>query len=604
MYISIRHKIAATLFVSVFVLTLLMSVLGQFLHYQEFKDHIRSDAEVSVRLAIGQANRWFADNMTAANLLGFQAEKFAETEAEGVIEDALISAADQIGLMSVYIGMDDGRFASRNPESELTAANFKESEWYREAKKQRKTFFINPTVSSRNGKYFLTFGAPLFGAQRLFAKGAVGFDVPLGDLKNAVGGIFVSEVGGVEVFPIKESRYVIFVRPQAMEDADFILFKDQIQETLPEVGAILPVQKGKYLAIFDNIPDTPLVIFYPISVADLARPLIKRALFVTGITTLGLFAIFQVVLMLMGRFVNRIQALKAKAQDISEGDFKTRVEKIAEDEIGDLGDSFNQMAEALVNYMEKLKETTRTKERLNREMELAAEIQKNALPDALPIIEGVDISASTLPAYEVGGDYYDFLYPEKGTVGFVIADAAGKGFPGTLFMTNSRSVFRVISTEEKSPDKLLNKMNDFIATNSTSGMFITLLYCIYEIKTKMMTMANAGHYPPLIYRSKEDRFIELKTGGIPIGILPGQVYETESIQLNSGDILTLFTDGAVESMNPEKEMFELKRMEQVIRLNASSSSEEISKRMAKAIKDFSKTDQPFDDTTLLVMKIL
>lgn len=604
MYISIRHKIAATLFVSVFVLTLLMNVLGQFLNYREFREHIRSDAEVSVRLAIGQANRWFADNMTAANLLGFQAEKFAETEAGGALEEALMNAADQIGLSSVYGGMDDGRFASRNLESDMTAANFKESEWYHEAKNQRKAFFISPTASQRDGKYFLTFGAPVFGAQRLFVKGAVGFDVPLGDLKNAVGGIFVSEVGGVEVFPIQDSRYVIFVRPQAMTDAEFILFKDQIQEALPEPGSILPVQKGQYLSIFDHIPDTPLVIFYPISMADLARPLIKRSLVVTGITTLGLFVVFQLVLMLMGRFVSRIQALKIKAQDISEGDFKTRVETIAEDEIGDLGDSFNQMAEALVNYMEKLKETTRVKERLNREMELAAEIQKNALPKALPIIEGVDVSASTLPAYEVGGDYYDFLYPEMGKVGFVIADAAGKGFPGTLFMTNSRSVFRVISTDEKSPEKLLNKMNDFIATNSTSGMFITVLYCIYEIKTKKMTMSNAGHYPPLIYRVKEDRFISLKSGGLPVGIMPGQAYEAEEIQLASGDILTLFTDGAVESMNPEREMFELQRMEQVIRENASSSAERISQKMAKAIKDFSKTDQPFDDTTLLVMKIL
>ena len=604
MYISIRHKIAATLFVSVFLLTLLMNVFGQFLNYREFREHIRGDAETSVRLAIGQANRWFADNMTAANLLGFQAEKFAETEAAGVLEEALMSAADQIGLSSVYLGMDDGRFAAREPEADITAANFKESEWFREAKKERKLFFISPTASQRDGKYFLTFGAPIFGAQRLFVKGAVGFDVPLADLKNAVGGIFVSEVGGVEVFPINEGRYVIFVRPQQMPEADFTLFKDRIQEGLPKVGTMIPVHKDQYLFIHEPIPDTPLVIFYPISIAELARPLIKRALVVTGITTLGLFIVFQLVLMLMGRFVNRIQLLKEKAQDIAEGEFKTRVEKSAEDEIGDLGDSFNQMAEALVHYMAELKETTRTKERLNREMELAAEIQKNALPDAIPVIDGVDINACSLPAYEVGGDYYDFIFPENGKVGFVVADAAGKGFPGTLFMTNSRSVFRVISTDEKSPEKLLNKMNDFIATNSTSGMFITVLYCIYEIKTKKMTMSNAGHYPPLIYRAKENRFISLKSGGMPIGILPGQVYETEEVQLISGDVLVLFTDGAVESMNPEKEMFELGRMEQVLRENISLPSAEISRKMAKAIKDFSKTDQPFDDTTLVVMKIL
>lgn len=603
MYVSIRHKIAAALFVSVFVLTLLMNVLGQFLNYREFKNHIRSDAETSVRLAIGQANRWFADNMTAANLLGFQAEKFAETGAGGVLEEALLNAADQIGLSSVTVGMDDGRFASRNPEADITAVNFKESEWYHEAKNQRKTFFISPTASKRDGKYFLTFGAPIFDAQRLFVKGAVGFDVPLGDLKNAVGGIFISEVGGVEVFPIKDSRYVIFVKPQQMPEADFIIFKDRIQEKLPVVGSMILIQKNQYLSIHEPIPDTPLVVFYPISIAELARPLIRRALLVTGVTTLGLFAVFQVVLMLMGRFVNRIQELKEKAQDIAEGDFKTRVKKKSNDEIGDLGDSFNQMAEALVRYMEELKETTRVRERLNREMELAAEIQKKALPESIPIIEGVEIAASTLPAYEVGGDYYDFMFPEKGKVGFVIADAAGKGFPGTLFMTNSRSVFRVISTDEKAPEKLLNKMNDFIAANSTSGMFITVLYCVYEVLTKKLILANAGHYAPLVYRKSEDRFITMKSGGLPVGILPGQEYEAEEIQLRQGDVLTLFTDGAVESMNPKKEMFELRRMEDVMREHAARPAAEISLRMTEAIKEFAQTEQPFDDTTLLVMKI-
>ncbi|GEM_PF-3065816 len=603
MYISIRHKIAATLFVSVFVLTLLMNVLGQYLNYREFKEHVRSDAEAFVTIAIGQANRWFQDNITAANLLGFQAEKFAETEAGGVLEESLLGAAKQIGLPSVYLGTDDGRFVSRAPLAKLTAENYKESEWYRTAKNERKTFFSGPS-SSKDGQYYLTFGTPIFGAQRLFVKGAVGFDVPLGDLKNAVGSIFISEVSGIEAFPIRDGKYVIFVKSKSMLDADLILFKDRIQEGLPEPGSVLTVQNHQYLSIFSAIPDTPLVIFYPVSVAELLRPLIQRALVVTGATTLGLFVIFQIVMMLMGRFVNRIQRLKEKAQDIAEGEFKTRVQKGADDEIGDLGDSFNLMAEALVRYVAELKETTRAKERLNREMELAAEIQKNALPEVIPVIDGVDINASTFPAYEVGGDYYDFIFPENGKVGFVVADAAGKGFPGTLFMTNSRSVFRVISTDEKSPEKLLNKMNDFIATNSTSGMFITVLYCIYEIKTKKMTMSNAGHYPPLIYRAKEDLFISLKSGGMPIGIMPGQVYETEEIQLISGDILALFTDGAVESMNPEKEMFELKRMEQVLRENVSKPSDEISREMAKAIKDFSKTDQPFDDTTLVVMKIL
>lgn len=603
MYISIRHKIAAALFVSVFLLTLLMNLFSQFLTYREFKTHVRADAEASVAVAIRQANRWFQDNMTVANLLGLQVEKFAESSAGGELEEAFSGASAQIGLKSSYLAMDDGRFVSTAPLSKISADTFRDAEWYREAKDRKSTFFLGP-VSPPDAKYYLTFGAPIFGAGRLFVKGAVGFDVPLTDLKNAIGGIFINEVSGLEVFPIQGGQVLVFVKSKGVPESDFVLFKDQIQESLPETGTVQFIQNHQYLSIHERIPGTPLVVYYPVALSALLKPLVERALVVTGITTLGLLVIFWLVLMLMGRFVTRIQELKERAQDIAEGDFKARVERKSNDEIGDLGDSFNQMAEALVRYMEELKETTRVRERLNREMELAAEIQKKALPEAIPVIEGVEIAASTLPAYEVGGDYYDFMFPENGKVGFVIADAAGKGFPGTLFMTNSRSVFRVISTDEKAPEKLLNKMNDFISTNSNSGMFITVLYCIFEVQTRKLLCANAGHYAPLIYRNSEDRFLPVKSGGLPIGIMPGQDYEAEEVQLKSGDILTLFTDGAVESMNPKKEMFELHRMQEVIRVHASRPAAEISKTMGQAIKDFSQTDQPFDDTTLLVMKVL
>ncbi len=602
MYISIRHKIAASLFASVFVLTLLINLFDQYLTYREFKEHIRGDAEASVTLAISQANRWFQDHMTAANLLGLQVEKFAEAQAE--LEEAFRSAAEQIGISTAYLGMDDGRFLSKSPEIHVKNTDYKESGWYQEAKRQKRTFFIGPYLSKATGKYTLTFGAPIYDTNRLFVKGAVGTDIPLTDLKKAVSGMFISEVSGLEVFPIKDGKYLIFVRSKGMPEADFILFKDRIQEGLPAAGSVSRVQKDQYLSIYGGIPETPLVVYYPVSLSRLIQPVIQRALVVTAVTTLGLFIVFQLVLMLMGRFVTRIEDLKDKAQDIAGGDFKARALKSAEDEIGDLADSFNQMASSLVRYMEELKETTRTKERLNREMELAAEIQKKALPESIPVIEGVDVAANSFPAYEVGGDYYDFMFPEKGKVGFVIADAAGKGFPGTLFMTNSRSVFRVISSDEKAPEKLLNKMNEFIATNSTSGMFITVLYCVYEISTKKLTCANAGHYAPLIYRKKEDRFVPVKAGGLPVGIVPGQDYEAEVVQLESGDILTLFTDGVVETMNPKKEMFEVSRTMQLIRDHAAESSKGISEKLGLAIKEFAQTDEPFDDMTLMVMKIL
>ena len=208
------------------------------------------------------------------------------------------------------------------------------------------------------------------------------------------------------------------------------------------------------------------------------------------------------------------------------------------------------------------------------------------------------------PAQEVGGDYYDFMYPSKDKIGFVVADAAGKGFPGTIFMTNSRSVFRVIAVDEKSPEGLLNKMNNFLAANSgESGMFITLLYCIYDVPAKELIYANGGHYAPLLFRSQNSSFLHLNSSGIPIGIVADQAYEAGKISLQSGDILVLYTDGVIEAVNSKKEMFGLDYLKQLVEQNAGQTAAALTKKIEQELRTFSEDLSQFDDITLMVMKV-
>ena len=172
-------------------------------------------------------------------------------------------------------------------------------------------------------------------------------------------------------------------------------------------------------------------------------------------------------------------------------------------------------------------------------------------------------------------------------------------------MTNSRSVFRVIAVDEKSPEGLLNKMNNFLAANSgESGMFVTLLYCIYDVPAKELTYANGGHYAPLLFRSQTKSFLDLNASGMPIGIDPDQAYEAGKIRLCSGDILVLYTDGVIEAVNAKKEMFGLGYLKKLVEKNDDLTASALTKKIEQELRNFSEDLSQFDDITLMIMKVV
>ncbi len=593
MRISIKHKISAALFISTFILTFAINAFQQFLNYRDFRAHLEADANAAVKLAVDEANLWFQKNLTAANLLGLETERRAQSPDH--LEADFREIASKLEIDHAYLGMNSGTWVGKK--------DFRQAVWYRRAKESGQPFFIGPYTGKTGGRYVLSFVAPLFDSSRTLVFGAVGFDQPFENLQKAISRIFINEVEELKVFPVKDGKFVVFVRVKDMNAADFEALSARVGDENFLNASTARAGGHEYLSVYQPIADTAMWIYYPISLSRLVEPAIWRAVWVSGLSAAGLFLVFQIALFLVGRYIRRIQELSQSTQAVAAGNFSVRIPKGPDDEIGDLALAFNKMSEALIHYIEALKISVASKERLRRELELAAEIQKNALPEFIPIIHGAELSAKSLPAYEVGGDYYDFLTPDPGHLGIVIADAAGKGISGTLFMTNSRSVFRVIAKEEKAPETLLLKMNDFIASNSASGMFITLLYSVYNAKTRVLTTANAGHYAPLIFRPSSGEFLTMNNTGLPIGIMAGEVYVSDRTQLEPGDVLTFFTDGVVEAANAAKEMFGVERMMEIIRKNASGGANDISKKIEDTWKKFASGDQQFDDMTLLVMKI-
>ncbi|MFQ5952071.1 MAG: SpoIIE family protein phosphatase [Candidatus Omnitrophota bacterium] len=299
-----------------------------------------------------------------------------------------------------------------------------------------------------------------------------------------------------------------------------------------------------------------------------------------------------------------LKKLMKGIDEISSGNLDYKITLATSDELGEVGKNFNNMAKDLKKYIKDLTETTKEKERLNRELEIAAELQRAMLPNYKLDVEGVDMAGLSLPARQVGGDYFDYINKDGTNIGFVIADATGKGLPSSIFMTNSKSIFKVITTEEISPAKVIKRTNDQVVTDMThsSGMFVTMFYGIYDKDRKVFRYCNAGHNPPLFVSGKESKINLLSTHGCPVGIVKDQDYSEDEIKMSKGDTIILYTDGVVEARNSRREMFGLPRLMKTSLEAIKFSAQELVDKIKSDVFDFTEEQSQFDDLTLLVFR--
>ncbi|MGB3241746.1 MAG: PP2C family protein-serine/threonine phosphatase [Candidatus Omnitrophota bacterium] len=293
-------------------------------------------------------------------------------------------------------------------------------------------------------------------------------------------------------------------------------------------------------------------------------------------------------------------------EEIRSGNLNHKINLGTADEWGRLGENFNAMAFDLKDHIRNITEITAEKERLNRELEIAAELQQAILPQYTLDVKELDMAGVSLPARQVGGDYFDYIDREDGhNIGFVIADATGKGLPSSIFMTNSKSIFKVITTGEESPAKVIQNTNDQVIKDITfsSGMFTTMFYGIYDKDKRVFRYCNAGHNPPLFVDKKNSRVSLLSSHGCPVGIMEDQVYGESEINLSEGDTVILYTDGVVEALDKNRQMFGLQRLMKIGLDSVDLSAQEIVEKIKDSVFDFAGTQSQFDDLTLLVFRV-
>jgi len=252
------------------------------------------------------------------------------------------------------------------------------------------------------------------------------------------------------------------------------------------------------------------------------------------------------------------------------------------------------------NYITE-KKTHEELEREKIELQFAQEIQESFLPKGAPSIIGYDISACAYPAREVGGDFYDFILLKDGGVGFVIADVSGKSVPAALFMALSCTIIRVSAGWIRSPGQVAEEVNTLITLYAESGMFFSMVYGIISPRDDCITYINAGHPPPVFFRS-DGSFNELHLTGTIIGFMEDQKFKEADVCLEKGDLIVCYTDGVTEAQCFSGERFGKARLYQVIDENKSKNAEDIIRSIIVEINRFVGKYPQFDDITLLVIK--
>lgn len=290
---------------------------------------------------------------------------------------------------------------------------------------------------------------------------------------------------------------------------------------------------------------------------------------------------------------SRIEVMVAmvnhRDHDFTAGDVKL-VSAIA-DQIGAIIDNFRMHQELIAQ------------ERVQRELEIAAEIQDSLLSQTIPAVNNLDIDVSIAPAYEVGGDFYDFISVDEHHLTVVVGDVAGKGIPAAMFTSMIRTMLRMEAHYSQEPHRILQKANDLLHQDlSQAELFITAFVATFDTKNRALMFANAGHVPGIIYHAQSQTSRLLKATTLPIGVLRKTFKPTQYVHITDGDMLVLYSDGVSEAKNNRDEVFGIDRIQQLIQDHADQGPMQLRQTILSALSQFVGEEPHHDDVTLLVIK--
>ncbi|MGD0999580.1 MAG: SpoIIE family protein phosphatase [Candidatus Brocadiia bacterium] len=238
-------------------------------------------------------------------------------------------------------------------------------------------------------------------------------------------------------------------------------------------------------------------------------------------------------------------------------------------------------------------------ERTERDLQFARQVQESFLPRRLPEVAGMQFCCSYKAALEVGGDFYDFIPLEGGSLAIVVGDVAGKGIPAALMMARMSSTVREFALASDEPRRVVALVNDRLAAMEAESSFITLVFALLDPRSRTLQMVNAGHPPPLLRKGSTGRVSEIQTcTNFPVGVMPGAEFEAESFRIEPGDFVCFYSDGITEAMNAQQDSYGSGRLKSVAALPAASAAQWM-ENILRDVHAFVGSAHQSDDLTLV-----
>jgi sigma-B regulation protein RsbU (phosphoserine phosphatase) len=325
-----------------------------------------------------------------------------------------------------------------------------------------------------------------------------------------------------------------------------------------------------------------------------------------AILGIGLLCLLALVGALASRLTRPLAELSASAEVIATGNLDGALPAVrSRDEIGALASAFHRMRDSLKNYIKDLEATTKAKERLESELQIARRIQVDMLPAAdaggRPE-DGFELHAVLEPARQIGGDLYEYFLSD-GKLTFVVGDVSGKGVGAALFMARAKTMFHAIAAREPDLAEVLGAVNRGLCQENEQGMFVTLFAGVLDLATGELSYASAGHDAPVLVAGPgtEPRLLELD-GGPVLGLIEVSEYRAQKAALTPGDALVLYTDGVSEALDEKGDFFTAYRLQQHLAKAAHQQDAELARSVYEAVKSFAGSAPQSDDITVMSVR--
>ena len=572
-------------------------------------------------------------------------------DAVGLIanmSDLMISVCDTFNTDNAYVALPEGAFLSVsrsaaswfNEDGSPLSYDARSRFWYKQAAEAGRLVFTDVETDANTGELSLVCALPVYGPDGEL-RAVIGTDLFLSSMQKTInaseksGGyhLIVNQKGHVIVSSLKDSEFQTQTSEEAEDlrrssNTDLAVFVNNALAGKKNVK-LVHLKDGNYymagspvetvgwalICVFDEddvtAPGRALQAQYAATQDRATAGYKEKSTQSTKIMILSLaalLALLSVIALWQGKRI--VRPLNTMTESISKikGDnleFKIEDTYRTGDEIEILANSFAEMSQKTIEYVDQVRKVTAEKERIGAELQTAATIQNSMLPHIFPPFperDEFELYASMDPAREVGGDFYDFFLVDEDHLCMVIADVSGKGIPAALFMMVSKLILQSYALLGQSPAEILTSANDAICSNNQAGMFVTVWVGILEISTGRLTAANAGHEFPVLKRAAGDFELFKDKHGFVIGGMEGLKYKQYELQLEPGDKLFVYTDGVPEATDANLELFGTDRMLAALNEAKDQNPQKVLQGVREAVDAFVKEAEQFDDLTMLCLQ--